>query len=398
MRPLHICFISQEYPPETGWGGIGAYTYEMAYGLARAGQRVTVIARADGPETVQRCDGVEVHRVRHGPDWGRWKGLWRLNRVWPGFAWAAARRLRHVQAENRVDVVEAAECRADGLFVSLLPGMPRLIVRLHTAWIFVDRMNCVVPDRKKCFIYHQEACALRRANLITAPSRAIVRLTNTWVPLPRRVGVPVVPNPVNTATFAPARAADSGEILVVGRLEVNKGVLVLEEAIPQVLRRSKRASFRLVGSDGTDAAGRSWRKRILDGLSSSERNRVRFECTTREELIDRYRRAEVCVLPSLWENFPYALLEALSCGVAVVGTRTGGIPELIEDGVTGLIVPPADAPALGDSICTLLDDAGLRRRLGAAARQRVEERFSVTKVVPEMLKVYGAVRGGEVVR
>jgi glycosyltransferase involved in cell wall biosynthesis len=393
MRPLHICFISQEYPPETGWGGIGAYTYEMANGLVRAGQRVTVIARADGPERVTRCNGIEVHRVRHGPDWSRWKGLWRLNRVWPGFAWAAARRLRQVQAENRVDVVEAAECRADGLFVSVLPGMPRLVVRLHTAWIFMDRMNRVVPDRKKRFIYHQEGCAIRRANLVTAPSRAIVRLTKSWVPLPRWVGVPVVPNPVDTDTFAPARAADTGEVLVVGRLEVNKGVLVLAEALPQVLRRSKQASFRIVGSDGMDAAGRSWRERLLDGLSSSERNRVHFERTTREELIDRYRRADVCVLPSLWENFPYALLEALSCGVAVVGTRTGGVPELIEDGVSGLIVPPADATALADSICTLLDDPGLRRRLGAAARQRVEERFSVAKVVPEMLGVYRLVSG-----
>src|SRR5262249_11579899 len=160
MRPLHVCFVSQEYPPETGWGGIGAYTYEMAHGLACAGQRVTVIARADGPETVTRRGGIEIHRVHHGPDWSRWKGLWRLNSVWPGLAWAAARRLRQVHAENSVDVVEAAECRADGLFVSLLPRMPRLIVRLHTAWIFVDRMNGIDPDRRKRFIYRQEALAL----------------------------------------------------------------------------------------------------------------------------------------------------------------------------------------------------------------------------------------------
>jgi glycosyltransferase involved in cell wall biosynthesis len=394
MRPLHICFLSQEYPPETGWGGIGAYTYEMAHGLARTGQRVTVIARADGPETVTQSGGIEVHRVRPGPDWGRLKGLWRLNRVWPGFAWAAARRLRQVHAENRVDVVEAAECRADSFWVSLLPRMPRLVVRLHTAWIFVDRMNRIVPDRRKRFVYRQEAWAIRRANLVTAPSRAIVQLTDAWVPLHRNRSVAVIPNPVNTDAFAPSRLANTGEVLVVGRLEVNKGVLVLAEAMPAVLRRCPRASFRFVGSDGTDAAGRSWRQQLLEELTPAERRRVIFEQTTREELIDRYRRAEVCVLPSLWENFPYALLEALSCGVAVVGTRTGGVPELIEDGVTGLLVPPADVLALADGVCTLLEDVGLRQRLGAAARQRVEERFSVAKVVPEMLGLYRAVSQG----
>src|SRR5262249_13859077 len=102
MRPMHICFLSQEDPPETGWGGIGAYTYEMAHGLARAGHRVTVISLAAGPETVKRVGGVEVHRVRPRPDWARWKGLWRLNHVWPGFAWSAALRLREVHRSCRV--------------------------------------------------------------------------------------------------------------------------------------------------------------------------------------------------------------------------------------------------------------------------------------------------------
>lgn len=391
MRPLHVCFISQEYPPETGWGGIGAYTYEMAHGLARAGQRVTVISLAQGPDTITSAGGVEVHRVGPRPDWSRWRGGWLLNRIWPGFAWSASRRLKDIHAACPVDVVEAAECRADSLFLPLVRRRPGLVVRLHTPWYFVDRLNNIVPDRKKRFIYRQEAWSIRAADLVTAPSRAVVDLTNTWVPLaPRRVAV--VPNPVNADTYSPGDGAKTGDVLVVGRLEQRKGAGLLADAVPAVLRRCPHATFRFVGSDGVDANGRSWRERLLDGVPEAQRGRVVFEQVPRSELIRRYRQAAVCVLPSVWENFPYALLEAMACGVPAVGTRTGGLPELIDDNVSGLVIPPADATALTDGLCRLLQDDRLRQRMGRAARRQVEERFSVERVVPDMLEVYRSVR------
>jgi glycogen(starch) synthase len=394
MRPLHVCFLSQEYPPETGWGGIGAYTQELAHGLARAGQKVTVISLAErGEDTVSRAEGVEVHRIRKGPNWGRIRGLWRLNRVWPGFAWSAARRLRQVHSQFPVDIVEAAECRADSLFARLVgPRRPALVVRLHTPWIMVDRLNGVAPDAKKRLIYWQEACAIRSADLVTAPSQAVVDLTESWVPLRRRA-VQVIPNPVNARLYAPAGTKTrTTEVLIVGRLEQNKGAALLAESMPAVLRACPNVSFRYVGRDGGDANGRPWRERLLDGVAAADRSRVHFEQLPREQLIERYRRAAACVLPSLWENFPYALLEAMSCGVPVIGTRTGGVPELIEDGVSGLIVPPADPTALTEALCRLLQNSGLRQRMGHAARQRVEERFSVEAIVPRMLDLYRSVR------
>src|SRR6266581_7668046 len=104
MRSLHVCYISQEYPPETGWGGVGAYTYEMAHALAEAGNRVTVITRAVNGETVTSERGVEVHRISPRPTWDNIPFFWRLNRVWPGFAWSAMLRVRQVHRHNRIDV------------------------------------------------------------------------------------------------------------------------------------------------------------------------------------------------------------------------------------------------------------------------------------------------------
>src|SRR5262249_38200223 len=152
--------------------------------------------------------------------------LWRLGRVWPGFAWAAARRLREVHARTPIDVVEAAECRADGLFLPLLRRRPPVVVRLHTPWYFVDRLNDIVPDRKRRLVYRQESWSIRGAEVVTAPSRAVVELTDTWVPLKRRA-VSVVPNPVNAARYSPDPEPRADEVLVVGRLERRKGAALL---------------------------------------------------------------------------------------------------------------------------------------------------------------------------
>jgi glycosyltransferase involved in cell wall biosynthesis len=389
MRKLHICFVSQEYPPDTGWGGIGSYTYEMARGLVHAGHRVSVISRAVAEEKVTSEGGVEVHRVLPTPDWSRRRGLWRLNRVWPGFAWAAMLRLRAIHRHTSVDLVEAAEGRADSFFVSLLRHRPRVVVRLHTAWIFVDRLNDVLPDRKKRFMYWLERRAIRQADLITSPCQAMIDLTKTWVSLSAQPAV-VIPNPVDTTVFAPAPTPRHPEVLFVSRLERRKGIETLIQAMPSVLQKSPTSTFRFVGSDGTDTTGRSWRDRLRAAVPNTDGERVQFDHVGRDQLITAYNRAAVSVLPSLWENFPYALLEAMACGTPVVATKTGGLPELVDDGHSGLLIAPDDADALTDALCDMLENSQQRSVMGQNARMRAEQCFSTRRIVSRMLEVYYA--------
>ena len=89
------------------------------------------------------------------------------------------------------------------------------------------------------------------------------------------------------------------------------------------------------------------------------------------ELPDYYRRADAFVLPSFAEGVPVVLMEAMAMEVPCVASRITGIPELIEDGVSGLLVPPADEHALAGAIIRLMDEEDLSRRLGRAARERV---------------------------
>lgn len=384
---MHICYISQEYPPETGWGGVGAYTYEMAHALAEAGHRVTVISRAINGESFDRERGVEVHRISPRPTWDNIPIFWRLNRIWPGFAWAAMRRLRSIHRQQPIDLVEAAEVRADGFFVSFMPGRPRLVTRLHTAQIFVDRLNRVQPRQTRRWDYWFEKKSILRADLLTAPSQAVVDLTRTWVTL-RDDGTLVVPNPVDKKRFRPPTQARKNLVVYAGRLERRKGVDTIVQALPVVFKRFPSAEFLFVGSDGTDGDGKKWSDKLRDAVRPMQREHLRFEQKSRDALIETYQEAAVCILPSVWENFPYALLEAMACGTPVVATHCGGFPELIEDGVSGFLVSVDDSEALASRISELLAQPQLRNDIGRSARKRVEELFSVGQVLPTMVAAY----------
>jgi glycosyltransferase involved in cell wall biosynthesis len=387
LRSLHICFLSQEYPPDTGWGGIGSYTYDMAHALVEAGHRVTVIARAAGGEGIVRDDGIEVHRIHPAPGWDRMRIVWRMNRVWPGFAWAAMQRLREIHRSAPVDIVEAGECRADGFFVRWIPNpRPRVVTRLHLAWIFVDRQNAVVPDLKKRLTYWLEKQSILRADAVTAPSSAVVELTRTW--LGSRVSARVVPNPVDVQGFAPGRDQRKREVLFVGRLEKRKGMEMLSAAVPSVLERCPDIGVRFVGADGVDESGRSWRSRILTLVPAEQQGRVAFEQVPRAELVERYRTASLCVVPSTWENFPYVALEAMASGTPVVATRTGGLPEIVRHGRTGLLVSAEDPQGLADAICELMKDPKRLAEMGVESRRVAEHSFSASKVAEQMIAMY----------
>ncbi len=107
----------------------------------------------------------------------------------------------------------------------------------------------------------------------------------------------------------------------------------------------------------------------------------------------RLHGLDVFALPSRADNFPVSILEAMASGLPVVATRVGGVPELVADGETGLLVEPDDAPALARALDRLGGDPELRARLGAGGARRVAERFSADGVARQMLSLYGRLCG-----
>jgi glycosyltransferase involved in cell wall biosynthesis len=100
--------------------------------------------------------------------------------------------------------------------------------------------------------------------------------------------------------------------------------------------------------------------------------------------------SDIYVLPSHNEGLPMSVLEAMAMHQPVVTTRVGGIPELVSDGVDGLLIDASDQDALANALSTLLGDAALRGRLGQAARDRIEARYSDRVILPMLHTIYGA--------
>jgi rhamnosyl/mannosyltransferase len=134
----------------------------------------------------------------------------------------------------------------------------------------------------------------------------------------------------------------------------------------------------------------------VTSLSSPQaRDRVRFVGgIDHSRLHDAYRDADLCIMPSSCEEaFGLPAAEAMACGLAVIGTRIGGIPEVIEDGRTGLLVPRDDPGALAAAICRLLEDDELRCSMGRAGQERCTRNFSWDALGQQLWQKYRQLLG-----
>jgi glycogen(starch) synthase len=391
-RALSICIVSQEYPAETGWGGMGTYAHEMAHGLARAGHRVVVLSRAlEAARQYVESDGVDVYRVLPRFGVSHIPFFWRLNRVWEGYQLAVATALHRITFRHRVEVIEAPDLLAEPLLYALSRRSgPPLVARLHSG----NRSPHSVVQHRSMRQRHndlEERLWLRLAALITAPSRAVAECRTSKFALPP-ARYRVVPNPVDTNFLHPSRSPDANPnftILFLGRFESVKGIDILLKAIPQVCDAVPQVRFRLVGA----GMGRGSAKDLDFAIGSSVPDRYADSIEVlppvpRTDLPTLYGHADLCVVPSRWEAFGYTCAEAMSCGVPVVASRTGGLTELVEHEVSGLLVAPEDPAALAQGLVTLLRQPDHRIRMGQAARRRAESMFSTTAVVSRTADLY----------
>jgi glycosyltransferase involved in cell wall biosynthesis len=167
----------------------------------------------------------------------------------------------------------------------------------------------------------------------------------------------------------------------VGRLTEQKGIQHLLRAAKIHLREFPDTVFLVVG-DGplrTDLHALAASLELLPSL--------RF-LGARDDVWELLQVSDLLVMPSLWEGLPVAMIEAAACGIPVVASRVGGVEEVVEDGVSGLLVPPGDDAALASSIAYMLSVPERRLQMGGEARRRVEERFSVDRVGKAIADLY----------
>jgi colanic acid/amylovoran biosynthesis glycosyltransferase len=196
-----------------------------------------------------------------------------------------------------------------------------------------------------------------------------------WTPVDRWHRVHIVHCGVDPAEFAQRTHRGAGRrLLFTGRLAGVKGIPILLEALARLRGSHPDVELALAG-DGPDRAQLEGEAQRL-GVAG----RVRFlGYQSSDHVRSLLQETDVFVLPSFAEGVPVVLMEAMASGVPVVSTRVAGVAELVEDGVSGFVVPPGDVGALADAIDALLSDGGLRQRFGAAGRRTVAREFDVRR-------------------
>ena len=425
MKPLRICLVSKEYPPE-GKGGIGTYTRFLAHGLAQKEHDVTVLTAAKGnsrsafpdensahARPIQAGDGkslnarlntaedpsaLTVFRVENSrfslPEFAkrRPRGLWdELER-----SKAVDRAIQCLERTvGPFDVIEIPNSGPEAFFYSLHPRAA-FVIRLSTPMSLTNHLKDR-PSKKLGFRLHClfEKHTVRRADAYIAHSSFIAVHCASLYRIPFDE-IRVIPLGTPLAPLLPPQkkmSARAVRILYVGRLQKRKGIQLLLQAIQIVAEKMPNVEFLIAGLDAGDAPR-------LPGAPAHERQKTTYkryfasiatqraqDATTflghveEKELAQLYSGCDILVAPSLFESFGLMYAEAMAHAKPVVAFHTGAAPEVVAHNETGLLVEPNNVTELARALIELAGDPQRRRDMGLKGYQRIRAEFSVERMV-----------------
>jgi glycosyltransferase involved in cell wall biosynthesis len=352
---------------ETAKGGVGAYLEELVARQAErhGADRVRVVLPAEHAALFGRLPPQTVHGFRIGSA-GRLRAMMRM-------ALVAGSLVR----QWRPDIVHLhSSCAGLVLrpLLALLPHRPRVVYCPH-GWAFdreaarwlnraaaaVERVWARFCDAVVCISHHERASALRAG----LPADRLAVVVN---------GIDDIALPADIDSAHALWPTGALRVLFVGRLDRQKGVDILYKALEHLRERAFAVVVgEAVVADPSRSVPPPPNVRAMGWLA-------------RQQIAELCRAADVLVVPSRWEGFGLVALEAMRCGCAVVASRTGGLPEVIDDGVSGLLFEPGDAGQLA----ALLEqcDPASWKAMGGAGRRRFEALFRVERVSDELDALY----------
>jgi glycosyltransferase involved in cell wall biosynthesis len=370
---MHLGIVCDEFPPAPH-GGTGSSYRDLACGMAEAGHKVTVVgvyrrAILDALPPDKATANLNIQRMRESHALLGWKFQMLSSR----------RRLRRWLAREHqrqpFDVVEASD------YGGWLPfgGPPGVttVVRMRGSNLFFDHELKRSGD---AFEHDLERRTVLHATALGAVSRYAARQTLGLCGQASRP-VTVIYNAVDTELFSPSASVPSepGLVVFVNSLNPKKGIEQLVDAMNVVCAKHANARLAVIGQDTQRPnEKRSYVEQLRERVRPEFRMRVEFtgRLDRQTGVINYLRRANVCCLPSHMETFGIAAVEAMAVGKATIYSRTGPGPEVVEDGISGLLCDPFDAGDIAQKIMRLLEDPALVGRLGQGARARVLAMFN----------------------
>jgi glycosyltransferase involved in cell wall biosynthesis len=372
---MKLALVSGIWPPDVG--GPASHAPEVAGFLQARGHDVTVVVTAD--RTDRGTEPYPVQRVtRRLP-----KGV--IHAATLAAIARAARGRDVIYSTGMFTRTAAAAAIARTPFVVKLTGDPAF-ERARWRGRVSGGVDAFQRDGGGVDVAMMRAArdwSLRRAAHIVVPSEYLRSLAVAWGAAPDCVSV--LPNPAPSVSGLPSRdelrrelGFEGPTLAFAGRFGPQKSLDVALAAVA----RTDGVTLALVG----DGDGRA-------ELEAASVRSARFlGRLPRRRVLEVFRAADAALLSSSWENFPHSVVEALAVGTPVIATAVGGVPEVVEDGVNGLLVPPGDPVALAAAIDRFFADDALRARLRGAAAASVE-RYGAETVYGELERILLAAAG-----
>lgn len=396
---MRVCLITREYAGVTDYsGGIGVRYAQLAPELARQGVDVHVVTLDGGSAVQETHEGVEVHAV-HRPARDHQRFIEEL--IWGA---TVERRLRRL---GPFDVIFVPEYQGGAWRLVGGKGRGRIITNLTTslAQILATEGR---PHRSPLRPYLRYPIQQRLERRQAEQSDGLVAVSQAVLDWARRLWsidhlpAAVVHNGLDLARVrrlgevgAPPDGFPSDGAPVVafsGRLQPRKGVLELIEAMQRVWESSPATNLVLAGGDNVHL-GRPMSEHVRE-LAGGNATRVHVLGPLQaDQLFPTLAASDVVALPSRWEAFGNAALEAMALGRAVVLTTGNGFEEICRHDRDGLLVGPQDPRALAGALLRLLSDRALRERLGEAASSRAEE-FNISSVTSQLIGAFSTLAEG----
>lgn len=386
---MRVLLVSQEFPPDTHWGGIGTYMGVIARALSRADAEVHVLSVVQGqPRTTERReDGVTVHRASLDRPRGVGK-LLRLPQTWDRFSLARAVAREVERLEIDFDVIECAAWKAEGMMLAKRRVAPLAVHVFSTAREALE--TGARPSLDHRFAVQLEDVAIRKADLVLAPPAHMTRVAEL-LQLDPAACVEIDP-PVEMALHeGPGASAGPPRILFTGRLEPRKAPETLIRALPTVRAQVPQAELTLAGQDSAQPGRPSyarWLSDLAEELGVTRAVHIRGRWADHRDVVDAIASASVCAVPSRAESFGYAAAEAAALGRPVVASNLPSLASIVEDGVSGRLASVDDPDAWAEALTDVLVDAERAAAMGRAGAERVTRLFDPDRIAVQTLKAY----------
>lgn len=396
---MNIALINPEYPSASfvDHGGIATYVYTMANAFSDLGHNVFVIAR-EGTLPDKLNPTISFHTFRHSPVAGLfswWNKQFHDSLYWEqGCSQAARELVLSIYAKQGIDIVEIPEY--NGIAYQFKQPLPfPVVITFHMPTELVDELNGVSLTKQHAQVYAYEKKAAKNGTAFRCPSNALSAKISGRFDLPS-AHIEIIQNPI--AALPPEAIAKRSnknaatfDIIFSGRLEPRKGAGIILKSINSLLDVSPNIQITFAGETRINNQ-MNYRDAIEHAIPQEKRKRVWFLGP-----VDRYRltallfQSDAFFIPSLFENSPYSLLEAMAARLPIVGAHTSGISEIIQHKYNGLLFSLDSPEQIGTCFRELITQPELREKIAGNAYDSVNKNHAPSAIAQQSIAWYNTV-------